>query len=241
MREAEAVGVSPCDDLALLRLSDRAGLRSVPLGSQRDLEQGDTVVASGFPGNASADDELQSTVGTVSVPSTSFGAGDDPDLQSYPDVIQTDVALNPGNSGGPLVSAEKRLVGVNTVVFRGRRGEVQSQGYAIAIDLAKGVLQRLRSGRSIGWGGFGFRAISRRERRRNDLPAGLFVTSVVPRSKAARSGLAAGPALIVAIDGRRVRSFGDYCNVVRSIRSGQIATVTYFGRGGRKRTRVGFE
>lgn len=241
MREAQVVGVSPCDDLAVLRVADRSGLKTLPLGSQRELSQGDTVVATGFPGNASAGDELQPTVGTVAVPKTSFDAGDDPDLQRYPNVVQTDAALNPGNSGGPLVSQDERVVGVATVVFRGRAGEVENQGYAIAIDHAMPVLARLRRGESIGWGGFGFRAIGAREQRRHDLPPGLFVRGIVEGTGARRSSLAADPALIVAVEGRRVRSFGDYCNVARSIPSGQIATVTYLGRGERKRARVRFE
>jgi S1-C subfamily serine protease len=241
LRQAEVVGVSPCDDLAVLRVTARKGLKTASLGSQRDLRQGDTVVATGFPANASTRDELQSTVGTVSLPMTSFDAPEDPDLQRYPNVIQTDATLNPGNSGGPLVSLDETLVGVNTVTFRGRGGQVPGQAYAIAMDHARPVLRRLREGRSIGWGGFGFRAISRSEQRRNDLPAGLLVRGVVEGTAAARSRLGQGPALIVDIGGSRVRTFPDYCDAVRGIENGQTVKIGYFGRRGREQVRLRFE
>ena len=84
------------------------GLVTPALGSQRELRQGDTVVATGFPGNAASGNQFQSTVGTVTLPRTTFDPRQDPDLQRYPNVIQTDVSLNPGNSGGPLVSRDER-------------------------------------------------------------------------------------------------------------------------------------
>jgi S1-C subfamily serine protease len=240
-RPARVLGVSPCDDLAVLEVADRAGLRSARLGSQRELRQGDTVVAMGYPGNASARDELQSTVGHVSLPRTSFGTSGDPDLQRYPNVIQTDTTLNPGNSGGPLIGLDERVVGVNTATFRGRGSRTPGQAYAIAIDHARPVIRRLRRGRSIGWGGFGFRAITRREQRGNDLPAGLLVRGVVEGTPAAGTSLARGPALIVDIGGRRVRTFSDYCRAVRRVRSGQVVQIGYFGRRGRAQARVRFE
>ena len=131
-------------------------------------------------------------------------------------------------------------MGVNTATVRDRDA-TRGQSYAIAIDHARPVLRRLRGGRSIGWGGFGFRAITRREQRKNDLPPGLLVRGVVEGTPAARSSLARGPALIVDIGGRRVRTFTDYCRAVRRIRNGQVVEVGYFGRRGRQETRLRFE
>jgi S1-C subfamily serine protease len=210
VRAAEVVGVAPCDDLALLRLAETEGLETLPLGSQSELQQGDTVVALGFPGNASPQDELQSTSGEVSVVQQTYDIPDDPNVQLYPNVIQVTAAINPGNSGGPLVNAEGELVGVNTLIFRGQQGEVQGQGYAIGVDHAEEVLATLREGTSIGWMGFGFLAGSF---------GGLDVTATVAGTSADEVGIGPGVNL-TSIGGTRVNTFRDYCEAVEGTESG---------------------
>src|SRR5436190_7488454 len=130
---AQVVGAAPCDDLAVLKASDAKGLKTMALGSQKDLGEGDSVVAVGYPANASLKDNLTSTAGVVSVVRSSFRFPT-PDSPQYPNMIQTDAALSPGNSGGPLLDQDKKLVGMNTAVLTDIGGQpVQGQGYAIGV------------------------------------------------------------------------------------------------------------
>ena len=98
--DAEVVGSAPCDDLALLRTEDTENLKTFPLGSQAALKQGETVVALGFPENASLEEEMQSTTGSVSAVETRFDINLGPDVQIYENVIQTDAAINPATRAG---------------------------------------------------------------------------------------------------------------------------------------------
>ena len=228
LRRASVVGVSTCEDLAVLRVADTSGLRTQPLGSGERVRQGQTVVAVGFPGNASLSDALTSTVGVVSVVD---GAYREPalDVPNLPSVLQTDAAINPGNSGGPLLDMNGRLVGVNsagrTLNASGRI--IQGQSYAIGVDRVRSAVQTLRRGESQGWYGLGFRYLSAKQLRDRDLPAGLLVTTVVEGSPADRAGVPAGQLLVTAIDGRPVsNSLRGYCDAVSEIPSGAPVRVS---------------
>ena len=214
LSDAEVVGVAPCDDLAVLRASETEGLESLALGTQDSISQGDQVVAVGYPGNASPDDELQVTEGIVSVVEQTFDVPSDPFVQLYPNVIQTDAPINPGNSGGPLIDEAGDLVGVNTLIFRGRRGEIQGQGYAIGVDRVVEVVDDLREGDSQAWLGFAFRPLPEAEAARQGLAPGLLVTGVVPGTPAADEGLVSGRAIVVGVNGDPVQSFREYCEAV---------------------------
>ena len=158
LRKATVVGVAPCEDLAVLKVADNSGLRSMPLGSQSDLKEGQTVVAVGFPANASLSAQLTSTVGVVSVAKTQYKELA-LDVPTYTNVVQTDAAINPGNSGGPLVRvSDKRLVGVNSAsrTESADARTIQGQGYAVGVDRVKEVVPELRAGRSMGWTGMLF-------------------------------------------------------------------------------------
>jgi len=239
LRRASVVGVSQCEDLAVLRVGDTRGLRSLPLGSQESLRQGQTVVAVGFPGSASASDALTSTVGVVSVVRSEYR---EPalDLPPLDNVVQTDAAINPGNSGGPLLTLDGRLVGVNsagrTVSSGGRI--IQGQSFAIGVDRVREVVGGLRAGRSPGWYGLGFRYLSASELRRRDLPAGLLVASVVDGSPAARAGIRPGELLLTAVEGRPVgNSLAGYCEAVEGIQAGMPIRVSGVNvRTGERRT-----
>ena len=217
LSDAEVVGVAPCDDLAVLRASETEGLESLELGSQDSVSQGDQVVAVGYPTNASPDDELQATEGIVSVVEQTFDVPNDPLVQLYPNVIQTDAPINPGNSGGPLIDSEGKLVGVNTLIFRGRRGEIQGQGYAIGVDRVSEVVADLREGDSQAWLGFAFRPLPTQQATRQGLAPGLLVTAVVPGTPAADEGLVSGRAIVVGVNGDPVQSFREYCSAVEGL------------------------
>jgi S1-C subfamily serine protease len=212
---ATVVGDSPCFDLAVLKVDDTTGMKGLPVGAQSDLQQGDRVIVLGYPGNFSTTPELQSTVGNVSVVSESADIGPatgDPDLQTYPNVIQTDAAINHGNSGGPMVDTDEQLVGVNTL----SDPETQQQGYAIGADLVKEKLPQLAQGNSIGWFGFDFLGAGN----------GLRVTTAIDGTSAAKAGFGSEPALVTSIDGHDVGTRDDYCKAVQDAQSGDTATVS---------------
>ena len=118
---ADLVGSSPADDVALIKIRDVSGLTAAELGSSADLQVGDPVVAIG---NA-LDLEGTPTVtqGIVSALNRSIDAG----TESLSNLIQTDAAINPGNSGGPLVNASGQVVGIDTAIVDGS----QNIGFAI--------------------------------------------------------------------------------------------------------------
>ena len=237
-QRAELTGAAPCEDLAVLKLAQTAGLEAVPLGSQADIAEGDTVVAVGFPASAGTRDKLTATAGVVSVARSRVDPKS-PEAPPYPNMIQTDAALSPGNSGGPLLDRRNRLVGVNTGILGGIGGQpVQGQGYAIGVDRVKEVVADLRRGRSRGWAGVGIAP------RAGGGGRGVLAVGAVPGSPADRAGLGRGPVLLTAINGTALESTLDsYCGAVRGIQSGERAVFRVVARpGGRPRkVRVAFE
>jgi S1-C subfamily serine protease len=221
LRSARIAGAAPCDDLVVLKVDDTSGLETFPLGSQTVLKQGEQVVAVGYPASASLDDNLTSTAGVVSRVKSSFRAPS-ADGPSYPNVVQTDAALNPGNSGGPLIDERKKLVGVNAATLTRIGGApIQGQGYAIGVDRVKEVVGPLRAGHSQGWAGFGLAFLKHKPR-----GAGSGGVVAVPMGGSPQGAhLVSG--LVTQINGAKVGStFAGYCDAVRSIASGQTAVLT---------------
>ena len=222
LRDATIAGAAPCDDLAVLRVDDHSGMETFPLGSQSDLQQGEQVVAVGYPASASLDDNLSSTAGVVSRVRGPFRAPA-PDAPSYPNVVQTDAALNPGNSGGPLIDEKKTLVGVNAATITSIHGQpIQGQGYAIGVDRVKELIGPLRVGHSFGWAGFGLEFLRHQ-------PKGARKPGIVAVPMGVPSATEDPPVsgLVSAINGAPVgTTFAGYCDAVRSIKSGQTAVVT---------------
>jgi S1-C subfamily serine protease len=214
--DAEIQAAAPCEDLALLKVQGLEHRRPIRLGHQDDVEQGDPVVALGYPVSASGGRSLTSTVGVVSSVNTPLRihVRDEP---RYGNLVQTDAALAPGNSGGPLVGTDGRLVGINTIVLSGE--STAAQGYAIGVDRVRKAMAYLRHGRSRAWFGAGLITPSRGFLRRERLPAGLLLTGVQGGTSAASLGL--DDVLVTAVDGRRVRSsLASYCRAIGRRRSG---------------------
>ncbi|MBV9950330.1 MAG: trypsin-like peptidase domain-containing protein [Acidimicrobiia bacterium] len=138
-RAATLIASDTANDLALLRVSNTAGLVAAPLGSSADLQVGDDVVAIG---NALAlEGGLTVTEGIVSATGRSLQT----DTSSLHGLIQTDAAISSGNSGGPLVNAKGQVVGINTAVATSS-GSVSASniGFAISIDQAEKVISAMR-------------------------------------------------------------------------------------------------
>jgi len=221
---ATVVGAAPCEDLAVLKVSDTSGLRALPLGDQSSLELGETVVAVGYPENASQEASLTSTTGVVSVIRSAYR---DPaaDVPRYPNVVQTDAVINPGNSGGPLLDLDGRLVGVTsarrTASADGR--SIEGQNYAIGIDRVKTIVAVLRRGRSLGWSGASFEYTAR----------GLVAGPAVPGTGADRAGLMRG-SIILAVNGVPVSgSLPSYCDAAAGLQTGGRIALSVLEPGSR--------
>lgn len=133
----------PEHDLAVIKV-DAAGLPAVTLGDSDDVVVGETVVAIGYALSLSGGPTVTSGIisslqRTIQVQDPSAGPGSGPGVRTYPDVLQTDAALNPGNSGGPLVTLDGRVIGVNAA---GNAG-AENIGFAIAINAARPLLDRV--------------------------------------------------------------------------------------------------
>jgi S1-C subfamily serine protease len=244
-RSAELVAAAPCDDVAVLKVDDNEGMETLALASQDDVKQGDEVVALGYPVNASLRDNLTSTSGTVSVVKSSFNVPD-PTAAPLDNVVQIDVALSPGNSGGPLVNKEGKLVGVNTAILTELAGNpVQGQGYAIGVDRVKELVDDLKAERSIGWPGLALQAPPKKELDKRGLPQGIVAGAPTAGTDADAQGLA--EILITSIDDKPLTAnMGSYCRAVEDIESGQTVPMTVIdepsaGRGKERQIRLKFD
>ena len=200
--EARSVGDDPDSDLAVLRIDgmSRGSLTPLALGSSAALRRGEIAIAIGNPLGF----EHTATAGIVSALGRSMRASTG---RLIPDVVQTDAALNPGNSGGPLLNSRGEVIGVNTAIIRG----AQAISFAIAIDTVKWVIpQLMRHGRiRRGYLGLGGQtvAIDRRVVLHHALGQshGVRVMSLDPQSPAARAGLREGD-IVLGIDGSAIDS-----------------------------------
>jgi S1-C subfamily serine protease len=220
---ATTIGDDPATDLAVIRV-DTTNLNPVTLGDSQHLRVGQVVIAIGNPYG------FQSTVtaGVVSALGRS--------LRSYSgrlidDVVQTDASLNPGNSGGPLVASDGRVVGVNTATILPAQGIC----FAIGINTAKFVASRLLRDGRIKRSYIGVVAqtvpVHRRLVRFYDLPreSGVVVLSVEHGSPAEKAGLREAD-VIIALEGQPIAGVDDLHRVLTDARVGIRSTVTVLRR-----------
>lgn len=227
----ELVGEDPETDLALLRVPV-GGLQTVTLGDSARLEVGQIAVAIGNPLGLDA----TVTAGVVSATRRTLrGVAGVP----IEDVIQTDAALNPGNSGGPLVDSAARVIGVNTAIIGGAQGLC----FAVPINTAIwAVPQFLRNGRVIR-GRIGVATQTVPIPRRAQLALGLASASAVqiislePKGPAAEAGLLDGD-LVVSLDDVPVSTVDDLRKRLGPNSVGRSLSLVYFRRGERRETSI---
>ncbi len=200
--DARWVGDDPDTDLAVLSIDglSKGSLAHAPLGRSAGLRRGQVAIAIGNPLGF----EHTVTAGIVSALGRSMRTSTG---RLIPDVIQTDAALNPGNSGGPLLDSNGDVIGINTAIIRG----AQAICFAVAVDIAHWVIPQLLQHGRVRRGYLGVAGQTQQLHRRvvltYELPnsSGVRVMSVEPGSPAARVGVQEGD-VIVGLDGVPIAS-----------------------------------
>lgn len=236
--EADLVGSIPSNDIALIQLRGVEGLSTVTFGESSELRVGDPVVAIG---NAlGLGDTPSVTAGIVSALDRSLQAEGGLELDG---LIQTDAAIYPGNSGGPLVDAAGRVIGVNTAVARGVEGVgSENLGFALAIDQLIPLIEELEEGGGEVRGG-AFLGVETRDvdglqpalldRLGIETEVGAFVADVVPGSGADDGGLQPGD-VIVAIGDERVNDAVDVGEIIADLEPGDRVEIVVEREGDRR-------
>ncbi len=213
-RTAEVVGVDAARDIAVLRVQDTAGLVVARLGTSDSLAVGQDVVAIGNALALRGDPSV--TRGIVSALDRSIG-----DLSG---LVQTDAAINSGNSGGPLVNAAGEVIGINTAIAV--ENNAQNIGFAIPITAARAVADRLVAGTPAP--ATAFLGVATTDN--GAAATGATVASVSAGSPAVESGLAVGD-IVVAVDGQRIAGAASLGQRIGDHTPGDRVTLTILRAG----------
>src|SRR5580704_9522108 len=220
--KAKVLGVDTASDIAVLKI-DAHGLTPVRLGNSDQLSVGDYVLAIGAPFGL----EETATAGIVSAKARSLpGDGAVP-------FIQTDAAVNPGNSGGPLFDASGAVVGINSQIYT-NSGGYQGVAFAIPINLAEGVAQQIVKTGKVEHGRLGVEIQnvnqSLAESFKLSSPDGALVAQVVPDSAAARAGIKPGD-VILKFNGAPIVDSGSLSVRLNATAPGEKATLDIMREG----------
>ncbi len=229
--DAEIIGVDAATDLALLRIRPNGQLPSLVFGNSDSLRVGEWVLAVGNPFS------LNSTVtaGIVSAKGRSIDVLEAADrIESF---IQSDAAVNPGNSGGALVNTNGELVGINTAILT-NSGRHEGFAFAIPGNLASRVLNDLQRYGEVKRARLGvyIQAVNDAQAKRLGLPAaaGVLITNLTPNGAALRAGLEVGD-VMTALNGIAISSAPEMQEQLSRYRPGQKIRISYI-RNGRKRS-----
>ena len=214
---AELIGSDAETDIAVLRI-DAEDLPTLEFGDSLSLRPGEWVIAIGSPFQF----EQSVTAGIVSAKGRTQGQ------QQYVPFIQSDAAINRGNSGGPLIDTDGRVVGINSWILSSSGGNI-GLSFSIPIETADSTMDQLMEfGRvSRGYLGVGIQGVDRE--RANalglDRPVGALVNRVEPGSAAERAGIEVGD-VILAVNEREIEVFSDLPPIIGSIRPGEDVSLT---------------
>ena len=230
---AKLIGTDPKTDVAVIRI-EAENLPVATLADSDKLRVGDIVFAIGNPLGVGQ----TVTMGIVSATSRRIGILENKQTGGYEDFIQTDAAINQGNSGGALIDAQGRLVGINTAILSGAGGNI-GIGFAIPINMASSILTSLVETGSVQRGMLGVggddlkpdvaEALGLKKDQR-----GVIVTNINKDSPAAKAGVKTSD-VIVAIDGRPVSTFFELRNSIASRAPGSVVELRIL-REGKERT-----
>jgi len=215
--DAEIVGREPDVDLAVLKV-DAQDLTPARFAAE-PVRVGEWVLAAGSPFG------LSSTITAGIVSATGRTGLIRGQSNAYEDFIQTDAAVNPGNSGGPLINLDGEVAGINTAIFS-RSGGSNGISFAIPAEIAQRVMDDLLTGGALsrGWLGVRFRPVLPEEAERLGLlaPVGVYIAGVNPGGPADRSGLREGD-VILELSGRRVDDENRFRTLIALAKPGEPA------------------
>lgn len=209
--KAKVIGVDPPTDVALIKI-DATGLPFVKVGNPDQVEPGEWVAAIGAPFGF----ENSVTVGVVSAKERLL-----PD-ESYVPFIQTDVAVNPGNSGGPLFSVRGEVIGINSQIYS-QTGGYMGISFAIPIDIAMNVARQLRETGKVTRGRIGVQVQELTVDLANSFglkePDGALITAIEADGPAAKAGIQPGD-VILAVSDQPVATSADLARIVAATKPG---------------------
>jgi len=228
---ATVVGTDPQSDVAVIKV-ENTGYRPLPRGTSSNLRVGELVMAVGSPFGLSQ---------TVTQGIISATERNDVHINEYESFLQTDAAINPGNSGGPLVDMEGRVVGVNSAIVTGGKGN-DGVGFAIPIDLASNVADKLVKDGKVGRAriGIALKPLSPALARQFGIDAkskGVLVEDIVPGSPAEKAGLKPGD-VITGFNGKPVVSVPSFRMTVAASDVGKSFDLTYYREGKERKTSI---
>ncbi len=225
--DAKVIGTDPKTDIALIKIDNDNNLPVVELGNSDELQVGEWVMAIGNPFGLNH----TVTVGVVSAKGRVIGSG------PYDDYIQTDASINPGNSGGPLINTKGKVIGISSAIYAGNTGGNIGIGFAIPINLAKSILEDLRTKGAVTRGRLGvmIQKITPELAKSFNLSEneGALVGDVIKGSPAERSGIERGD-VIVEFDGQPVKTMEELPKLVAQTRPGSEVDVVVVRDGKRK-------
>jgi serine protease Do len=227
--KAKIVGRDPATDLALLKIDGTKPFPTVRLGDSDRIRVGEWVMAIGDPLNF----DKSVTVGVIS--GKGRYAGLSRATSAFENLIQTDAAINFGNSGGPLVNVNGEVVGINTAISR----FAQNIGFAVPVNVAKRLLPQLKKGKVVrGFLGVNIESVNRKWQEAYGLKSadGALVQSVEKGKPADKSGLKYGD-VITKVDDVAVKNNRDLIDYVSSKAPGAKITIGYI-RDGRETSTV---
>ncbi len=226
--KAKVIGTDPVTDICLLKV-DASDLPYEILGNSDDVMIGEWAIALGNPfGLFEVNDKPTVTVGVIS----STGMNLEPiDNRYYINMLQTDAAINGGNSGGPLVNSEGEVIGMNTLIFTGGTGSQGSigLGFAIPVNKIKRIVAELKDKGKIDRDfdpGMRIQSIDEQIANYYNLPEtrGVIITQILPDSPAKRAGLKVGD-IILQVENYRINDDQTIIGVFQEFRKGQTVTL----------------
>ncbi len=229
---ATVVGTDPTDDIALLKISGASGLPTVSFGDSSLVQVGDEVVAIGNALGLGGAPTV--TQGIISAEGRSIQAGDTSSgtVETLTNMLQTDAAINPGSSGGPLVDTAGQVIGMTTAVASSSSGNAAAQniGFAIPINKVKQLLPLVERGGAQSTGGYlGADVVSVTPSVQSSLglavSAGALVTQIVTGSPAEAAGLQLYD-VIVAVDSTQIVSADALSSALGLAKPGETVTLT---------------